>query len=119
MLTRRQKTVLPYLMTGKSIESVARTSGVPAQTIRRWLSDQEFVAVLDELLAEQVSDACKQLGIGLSNLVPEAIKSIEKILKNKRGDPEVRLRAANTVCEKLLRMLQFQKAIRDRQLEAD
>jgi uncharacterized protein YjiS (DUF1127 family) len=108
MLTRRQKTVLPYLMTGQSIEAVARASGVPAQTIRRWLSDQEFVAVLDQLLDEQVSDACKQLGIGLSKLVPEAIKSIEKLLKNKRGDSEVRLRAANTVCEKLLRMIDFE-----------
>lgn len=114
MLTRRQKSVLPFLIRGKTVEAAARASGVPSNTIRKWLYQTEFVEVLDSLLDEQVSDACKQLGIGFSRLVPSAIETIESILKKKRGNSEVQLRAANHVAEKILAILRFQQGLRDR-----
>jgi hypothetical protein len=80
-LTRRQRSALPYLVSGLTVEEAARQSKVPAATLRRWMDDPEFQDVLEGALKQSLRDAINLAsGVRLAAALDKAIARAVKIV---------------------------------------
>jgi len=83
-LTRRQRSALPFLVSGLTIEEAARQSKVPAATLRRWISNPEFQDLLDRILDQRLQDAMNEAaGVDLSSALKEAVTAAKDALKGR------------------------------------
>ena len=83
-LSRRQRSALPFLVSGLTIEEAARQSKVPAGTLRRWMVDPEFQDILDRALSQRLKDAMNSAaGVDLSEALGEAIRAAKEALKGR------------------------------------
>lgn len=108
-LQRRKRAVLPFLVSGMTVEAAARESGTPAASIRRWLrEDTEFQDALDRALDQQLEDALNRAaGVDLSGALSQAVKTATDALKNSRLSTRTRLAAARLVWDLALKIRQL------------
>lgn len=114
-LQRRKRAVLPFLVSGMTVEAAARESGVPATTIRRWQRDDpEFMDALDAALAQRFDDAVQQAaGVELSASLAKAIQTAKDALDNSRVSVRNRLAAAKLLWDVALKIRQMKLRIPD------
>jgi len=83
-LTRRQRSALPFLVSGLTVEAAARESKIPAGTLRRWMDDPEFQDILDRALNQRLKDAMNSAaGVDLSAALADAITAARDALKGR------------------------------------
>lgn len=102
-LTRRQRSALPFLVSGLTVEEAARQSKVPASTLRKWMEDPEFQDVLDRALNQRLEDALSSAaGVDLSAALSDAVTAAKDALKGK--SVRNRLQAARFLWDVALRI---------------
>jgi hypothetical protein len=83
-LSRRQRSALPFLVSGLTVEEAARQSKVPAGTLRRWMDDPEFQDIVDRALSQRLRDAMSSAaGVDLSAALADAITAARDALKGR------------------------------------
>ncbi len=103
-LNRRQRAAIPFLLTTGGIPEAAAASGVAETTLRTWLRDPDFAAVIDGLLDEGIKEAVQRIGIELGKLGPIAVKKLGEMLQKERLDDETTLRAINSTLDRLTKI---------------
>lgn len=99
-LTPKQLRAVQALLTAKSIDDAATTAGVGARTLYRWLTEQPFKAALATAEGELLDAATRRL-LGLQDA---AIETFDDILKSASASQALRLRAAQSVLDYLLKL---------------
>jgi hypothetical protein len=115
-LNRRQRAAIPFLLTTAGIPEAAAASGVAETTLRTWLRDPDFAAVIDSLLDEGIKEAVQRAGNGLGKLVPVAVERLGNLLKREKIDDEILLRAINNAIDRLTKIAALRSSQR---LETD
>jgi hypothetical protein len=83
-LSRRQRSALPFLVSGLTVEEAGRQSKVPAATLHRWMEDPEFQDVLDRALNQRLDDALSTAaGVDLSSALSDAVTAAKDALKGR------------------------------------
>jgi uncharacterized protein YaaQ len=99
-LSNRQRKAIGALLSSRNITEAAKVAQVSERTLFRWLADENFRQVL--LTAESgLIDAATRRLIGLQEA---AIETIFIILKDEQSGPAVRLRAAQSVLDHVLKL---------------
>lgn len=70
-LTGRQKRAIAAILSSRNKDAAALTSGIPASTIYRWMSDPVFKAALTAAEAELLSTAGRRLLAGIDEALDE------------------------------------------------
>jgi len=99
-LSPGQGRAISALLTCQSIEQAAKQAGIGARTLHRWLTDPDFQAALTEAEGAAIAEATRRL-VGLSDA---AITTVASLMLDKGNSPTVRLRAATSVLDYLLRL---------------
>lgn len=99
-LSPRQQRAVMALLSCPSIEQAAKQAGIGARTLHRWLTDPDFQAALTEAEGAAIAEATRRL-VGLSDA---AITTVASLMLDKGNSPTVRLRAATSVLDYLLRL---------------
>jgi hypothetical protein len=102
-LTTRQTKAIAALLTSKDLQSAAAAADVADRTLRAWMDDPTFRAALKYAEAEAIDAAQRRLA-GTSE---HAISVILMIMANKETPASVRLRAATTILDQMLKLRQF------------
>ena len=106
-LSANQHKALAALLTHTRIEDAARASGISARTIRRYLADRDFARAYREqqhiLLSETTAT--------LQRIATDAAVAISDSLAPDIEDKNLRLRAARTALEFLLRAVETERRI--------
>ena len=83
-LTRRQRSALPFLVTGLTIEEASRQSSIPAATLRRWMADPDFADLLDGIFDQRLQDAMNEAaGVDLSSALRDTVTAARDALKGR------------------------------------
>lgn len=100
-LTTKQRRLIASLLSEPTILGASEKAGVSESTAYRWLRDDpEFKRQMTAAEGEAIDRATRQL-IGLQDV---AIKTIKTIIDDQATPPGVRLRAAATILDYLLKM---------------
>lgn len=99
-LTSRQRKAIAALLTSGDIKSAAVTAGIGARTLYRWMTLPEFRAALLEAEGDAIDAATRRL----LTLQTPAIDVLETTMSDRESPPAVRLRAAQSVLDYLLRL---------------
>lgn len=99
-LTTKQQRALASLVAAKSIGEAAANAGISERTLTRWLADPAFRAALSLVESELIDSAVRHL-LGLQGT---AIAVLEDILTNPDVPASVKLRAATSTLDILLRL---------------
>ena len=109
-LTFRQHAVLPTIAVSHSIAQAARDSGIAESTLRRWLTDPSFRTALTHVRQERQALIAHQaqaaLSIGMSITTELAIQAT---------DPAIQLRAARSLLEYGVKLLDLERISDDLQ----
>jgi AcrR family transcriptional regulator len=99
-LTPKQHQAISAMLVSKTMLEAAEMANVSPKTLYRWLEDSTFkLALLD---AEgEIIDAVTRRLISLSDT---AIDTVETILKDEKATANLKLRAAQTVLDYLLKL---------------
>ena len=103
-LTRRQRAVLPYLITTPSLEEGCRKARVSKTTVYAWLKEPDFQAELKRLRQALVDEAFDRLKVGLI----EATNKLLELLQAK-GQLGIQLRAAQTLLDHGIKVTELQE----------
>jgi hypothetical protein len=93
-----QRLAQASLASGADDESAARAAGVVPVSIRRWRQDTKFRAEVDRLVREKTSRIMK---IGLTQLVPAALKTLGEILADPNSTYSERLKCVHLILGKV------------------
>lgn len=99
-MTPRKRKVIIALLGCNSVTVAAQESGVSERTIYRYLAESSFRRALQEAEREAIQQATRRL-VGLQGL---AIETLEEVLKDKAEKPSVRLKAATSTLNYLLKL---------------
>ncbi len=99
-LSPGQGRAISALLACQSIEQAAKQAGISPRTLHRWLTDPDFQAALTEAEGAAIAEATRRL-VGLSDA---AITTVASLMLDKGASPTVRLRAATSVLDYLLRL---------------
>lgn len=81
-LSRRQQAVLPFLLRGDSLPTVATNAGVSLRTLKTYLSDPEFGEALNQLIRSRIETALHDGAGSLAELSSESIDAMAAVLKD-------------------------------------
>ena len=102
-LNSRQAKFIQAMLTAADVEHAAHLAGVSIRAARRWMATPGF----RERLASAEGEALHLAGKRLSGLAGEALDTLQALLKS---DTEgIRLRAANSILENMLRVLEIRE----------
>ena len=82
MLSRRQQAVLPFLLRGDALPTVAQNAGVSLRTLKTYLSTPEFAEALNQLIRTRIETALHDGAGSLAELSSESIDAMAAALKN-------------------------------------
>jgi hypothetical protein len=99
-ITPKQKRCIAALLSERTIETAAQRAKIGERTIYRWLSDPAFKQALLNEEAEAIDLATRQL----IRLQTPAVEVIQEVLLDKEMPAAVRLRAAQTAFNYLLKL---------------
>lgn len=102
-LTRRQRAVLPYLITTPSLEEGCRKARVSKTTVYVWLKEPGFQTELKRLRQALVDEAFDRLKAGL-------IQAVDKLLEllHAEGQVGIQLRAAQALLDHGVKAVELQ-----------
>jgi len=113
-LTRRQRVVLPYLITTSSLEEGCRKARVSKTTVYAWLKEPGFQAELKRLRQALLDEAFDRLKAGMTQAVDKLLSLLET-----DGQLGIQLRAAQTLLDHGIKAVELQDlAHRLEELEA-
>lgn len=112
-ISTRKMLAIQALLKGLNITEAAMEAHVNRRTLTRWMGDKAFTDALEAAVSDVITAATRKL-ITLAN---PAVQVIEFSMANKDSNPGVRLRAAQTVLEFMLRLLDRDVEERLRRLE--
>ena len=98
-VTGKRQAAIEALMSSKTQAEAAQAAGIGLRTLSRWLRDPDFVA---ELRAYERS-AFDTAGRRLATLASDALDVVQVILDDETVSAPVRLRAAESVLDRLLK----------------
>lgn len=113
-LKPRQRRTIPVLLSTRSIQDASQMSGVPIRTIMRWLNEPIFKAALISA-EDQVIDSTVRRLIDMSTQATDLLSSF---MEDDDKNDGVRLRAAQTVLDNLLKMREL-RTLDDRLAELE
>jgi hypothetical protein len=96
----QQGKAIVALLSCKSVTEAARAAKVPERTLWRWLGDPAFRLNLVAAEADAIDQATRRL-IALQE---DAIGTVEAVMRDTEQPASVRLRAAQSVLDYLLRL---------------
>lgn len=99
-LTRRQQNAISSLLISRTLREAAESSGTSAKTLRRWMSDGEFVAAVEEARAEALKGLLQRLG----HLAVTAVETLEAVMLSDKAPHSAKVRAANATLTNLLKV---------------
>jgi hypothetical protein len=100
-ITRQQQRGIAALLTTKTVAEAAKQTGVSLRTMFRWMNeDAAFKAALAEAESELIATATRRL----LQYQDAAITTVATIMLDKQNRATVRLRAATTVIETMLKL---------------
>lgn len=99
----RQARAIAALLTAKDLQSAAKEAGVSEGTLHRWLDDPSFKATLRKAEGEAIDDAVRRL----SGTARYAVGVVISIMADKTSPASVRLRAAQTIVDQLVKLKGF------------
>jgi phage terminase small subunit len=99
-LTSRQRKAIAALLSCRTVAQAAQLSGVSERTLYRWLADDTFRAAVLSAEGETINQATRRL-LGLQQA---AIDTLGGILQDDSAPAGVRVRAAESVLDLLLRL---------------
>ncbi len=98
-MTTRQRRGLSALISAPTRSEAARSSGIAASTMRRWLAeDAEFKAAYDAAQAELISEAAAQAAHSLTR----ALTVLSEIMLH--GSEQAKIQAARSVIDYSLKL---------------
>lgn len=99
-LTTKQRRLIAALLSESKNLDAAKKAGVSEATIYRWLEDPTFQAALRAAEGQAIDVATRQL----VTLQDSAIETVKTIMTDTKTPAGVRLRAARTIIDSLLRL---------------
>jgi hypothetical protein len=100
-ITRNQKRAIAALIACRNVEDAAEQTGLNRRTIARWLAeDASFQTALSQAEGLAIDAATRQL----VSLADEAIGTLRGLIKSEEATDSIRLRAAQSVLDYLLRL---------------
>lgn len=99
-LTTRQQKAIAALLTERDIKQAAQKAGVGERTLHRWMKMPAFRAALLGAEGDAIDEATRKL----IYLKDPAIITIANVMGDKNNTPAVRLRAAQSVLDYLLKL---------------
>jgi len=99
-LNTNQRRAIAALLTSKSIKAAAELADVGERTLYRWLTLPEFRTELSQHEGATIDQAARRL----VELGEKAIDELESILGNTQAAEGLKLRAAQTVLDYLLKL---------------
>ena len=103
-LTRRQRAVLPYLLTAQSLEEGCRKARVSKTTVYAWLKEPDFQAELKRLRQALVDEAFERLKAGMTQAVDKLLELLQA-----EGQLGIQLRAAQTLLDHGIKVIELQE----------
>jgi hypothetical protein len=108
-LSANQHKALAALLAHTRVEDAARASGLSARTIRRYLAEPDFARAYREQQRLLLSETTATL----QRIAGDAAAAIEDSLSPEVEDKNLRLRAARTALEFLLRATETERKVRE------
>jgi phage terminase small subunit len=102
-LTGKQKRGIAALLSEPTQAEAAEAAGVGPRTLTRWLQQPKFKAALQEAETYAINEAIRHL----ARMQSSAANVIEGILGDEEISPTVRLRAAVSVFDLMIRLKSF------------
>ncbi|MFM8320970.1 MAG: transposase family protein [Chloroflexota bacterium] len=99
-LTPRQQRTIAALLQARNVSDAARMAGVGERTLYRWMGDPLFRAALASAEGDAIDQATRRL-VGLQD---GAIDLLQAMLEDPTAAAAVRLRAAQSVLDYLLKL---------------
>lgn len=99
-LTPRQRRAVLALLSEKDVRAAALAAKVPERSLWRWLALPAFRAALTQAEGDLIDKATRRL----LNLQDPAISVITVVLADKTISPGIRLRAAQSVLDYMIRL---------------
>lgn len=99
-MKNKQTLAINALLSTTSVVEAANKAYIPERTLRRWLTDYEFLKALKDAQGEVINEATR----GLLSRVNKAIHTIDSLMDDgsQRG-ASIQLRSANCVLEQSIR----------------
>jgi hypothetical protein len=114
-LSQPQQKAIVALLENKKVADAAKKAGVPVRTLYRWMAeDVEFKACLKAAEGDLIDSAVRRL-VGIAD---RSIDVIKEILNDEEVKDAVRLRAATTGIEAMLKMRELRN-VEDRLSEIE
>jgi hypothetical protein len=96
VLSLKQYKAIESLLSGDDMGTAAKKAGCTSMTIRRWLSkDANFAALFRSLRQEVINQT-------ITRIIQSGTEAVDTLRRNLRGKPEVEVRAAKVILDKLL-----------------
>jgi hypothetical protein len=99
-LTTRQRRTIAALLAAKDVREAAKQARVPERTLYTWMTEPAFKTALYEAEGHLIDAATRKL----LRYQDAALTTIITIMADKLILPAVRLRAAQTILEQLLKL---------------
>lgn len=99
-LSIKQRRAVATLLTSRTIGEAARMADVSERTIHHWLTDDTFRAALVAAEGDAIDRATRRL----ISLQDSAVDTLASILNDPLSKPTIRLRAAQSVLDYLLKL---------------
>ncbi len=103
ILTAKQKAVIPYLLSARSLEAACREARVSKSTVYEYLKIPAFTAELQRLREEITRDALNRLKTGFG----QAVETLLGLIQDKTKG--IRLRACEKVIDIFLRLREMEE----------
>lgn len=96
-LSRRQAAAIEALLTHGTQTAAAQAAGIDRGTLARWLTDPEFCAQLRAAEAAAMEETSRRV-LAMSNA---AVTVVASVMADRGNPPAVRLRAADSLLDRL------------------
>jgi transposase-like protein len=102
-LTRRQQAGIAALLACPTLEAAARSIGVSARTLRRWLREPDFKAAYEHAQREAFT-----LAIGrLQSIATAAVDALDGLIRDGETPAAVRASAARGILELVMKAVEL------------
>lgn len=102
-LTAKQRRIIPFLVSARSVEEARKAAGVSQETVWRWMKNPLF---RDELEAARQSVIDEALA-NLKSSITQAVQTLTDAMAE--GEPALRVRAAGMILDHFWKVKELQE----------
>jgi hypothetical protein len=103
--SRKREDAIIALLSNRNVEEAARTTGVGARTLYRWLNDPEFQLAYREARRAAFGQATARL----QQLSGAAVSTLGKIMIDSNAPAASRVRAADCILERAAKAIELEE----------